>query len=110
MTLWSKTALEDEWYNLEDPGNPEGLLPWGCPYIEFAVVIRQPLEGDVNGDGYVNIYDLLIVRDAIGSTPGDPNWNPDADIATGPPVTPGADGIVNIFDLLYVSYHLGETA
>lgn len=36
--------------------------------------------GDVNRDGYINLVDLSLIEDAWGSQPGDPNWNPDADL------------------------------
>jgi hypothetical protein len=36
--------------------------------------------GDVNGDGFVNIYDLTIVGSAWDSRPGDDNWDERADI------------------------------
>jgi len=36
--------------------------------------------GDVNRDGYINLIDVSLIQDAYISTPGDPNWNPDADL------------------------------
>jgi hypothetical protein len=35
---------------------------------------------DINGDGYVNALDAIIVGSAFSSQPGDPNWNPSADL------------------------------
>jgi hypothetical protein len=37
-------------------------------------------EGDTNYDGIVDIYDAVLASAAYGSKPGDPNWNPDADL------------------------------
>jgi uncharacterized protein (DUF2141 family) len=51
--------------------------------------------GDVNGDGKVDINDLIAWNAAYGSTPGSPNWNPQADIL-GDGVVDKADGIVII--------------
>ncbi len=65
-------------------------------YIDGTVRIK--ILGDVNGDDFVNIFDMLAVRDAIGSQPGDPNWNPDADL--------NKDGFINIFDLLIIRDNL----
>jgi hypothetical protein len=57
----------------------------------------QPVPGDINGDGHVNITDLLAVI---------ANWG-----QTGPPGTIAADvnsdGVVNIADLLFVIAHWG---
>lgn len=50
--------------------------------------------GDVNRDGEVTITDLLLVAAAIGSTPDDSRWNPDADL--------NGDGLIDLRDLLIV--------
>jgi len=68
-------------------------------YIDGTVKIK--IIGDVNGDGTVDIYDALLIREAFGSTPGDPNWIPEADI--------NQDGIINIFDALIIRSCFGET-
>jgi hypothetical protein len=56
---------------------------------------------DVNGDGVVDIYDLVTVAVAYGSTPTDPNWNPNADI--------NVDNTVDIYDLIIAASHFGES-
>jgi hypothetical protein len=53
---------------------------------------------DINGDGKVNIIDIVIVALAFDSRPGDPNWNPKADIAP-------EFGVVNIVDIVAVAIH-----
>jgi len=55
---------------------------------------------DINGDGIVNIQDILIAALAFGSRPGDPNWNPIADLDN--------NGIINILDLVTIAIHFGE--
>jgi len=60
------------------------------------------LVGDINGDGVVDIFDIVIVAAAFGSTLGDPNWSSDADQKP--------DGIIDIFDLVKVAVHFGETS
>lgn len=60
------------------------------------------LLGDVNGDGKVDIVDLVKVIRAYGSYPGHPEWNPNADI--------NDDGKVDIQDLVLVIRHYGEAA
>jgi plastocyanin len=65
------------------------------------------MAGDITGltpgvpDGIVDIFDLFTVAKSYGSGPGDPKWNPNADI--------NGDNIINIFDLFTVAKHYGET-
>jgi hypothetical protein len=62
-------------------GEPAGAAPW-----------------DVNGDGTVNIVDLVTVARVFGQT-----------VEPGDPADTNGDGIVNIIDLVTVSTHFGET-
>ena len=59
------------------------------------------IQGDINADEVVDIFDIATVALAFSSTPSDPNWNPIADI--------NSDGNVNIFDIVVVAVHFGET-
>jgi len=65
-------------------------------YKQLIFKIRVP---DLNNDGTVDIYDLIIVSAAFGSTPDSPNWNPMADA--------NGDNVVDIYDLILVSSHFG---
>jgi hypothetical protein len=56
---------------------------------------------DVNGDGIVDISDILDTALAFGATPGEPRWNPNCDIDD--------NGIIDISDILEVALHYGET-
>jgi len=58
------------------------------------------LLGDVNGDGWVDIYDAIILAGAYNSVPGSPTWNPNADINN--------DGIVDIYDAIILANHYGQ--
>ena len=55
--------------------------------------------GDANNDNAVNAKDSTIVDNALGSTPGSPNWDERADINN--------DGIVNTLDSNLVTANLG---
>jgi len=66
------------------------------PRVEGAEITR--LEGDVNGDGVVNIQDLVAVTASFGQF----GENLAADVT--------GDGIVNITDLVFVAGNLGESA
>ena len=92
--------------------NINGTYVWDmeagiAQYLSWSGV--NPL-GDVNGDGVVNQTDVDLVNAAMGSRPGDPNWNLAADIypatVTYPPTT---DNIINEEDLNLVNANLGKT-
>jgi len=55
---------------------------------------------DLNGDGIVDINDVIIVAISFGSKPGDPNWDIRADL------TP--DNLIDSMDVLIVGIHFGE--
>lgn len=59
------------------------------------------LPGDVDGDGDVDIYDVVIILTAYGSRPGDPNWDPRADIAE--PYSK-----IDLYDAVLAMSHYGE--
>jgi hypothetical protein len=42
--------------------------------------VKVRITGDINGDGIVDMNDIRIVAAAFLSSPGDPDWNPDADM------------------------------
>jgi hypothetical protein len=60
------------------------------------------LVGDLNVDGVVDIYDVVAVSVAFGSTPLDPKWNVAADLNN--------DDVVDIFDVVTVASNFGNTA
>ena len=57
---------------------------------------------DVNNDGIVDIYDLVMVGKAYGSETGDSLWDPECDI--------NSDGIIDIFDLAIIGKDYGKTS
>jgi len=65
--------------------------------VTSNVIFRVGGPWDINGDGKVNIIDIVIVALAFDSRPGDPKWNPKADL--------NGDGIVNIIDIVIVAVH-----
>jgi hypothetical protein len=76
-------------------------------YLSWSGVNPQ---GDVNGDGTVDLADLAIVSAANGSIAGGPGWNLAADIwpatTTYPPWT---DNIIDNNDINLVNANLGKT-
>jgi PKD repeat protein len=71
------------------------------------VIEVRAVPWDINGDGIIDMRDIAIVAKAFGTVPGDPEWNPDADI-TGPDGEP--DGTVDMRDIALVASHFGEEA
>jgi hypothetical protein len=64
--------------------------------------VKIKIWGDVDGDGDVDIYDIALASAAYGSRPGDPNWNPEADVAP-------EWGVINIYDMVTISSYYGQT-
>jgi hypothetical protein len=54
---------------------------------------------DVNQDGKIDIADVSLVAYALGSYPGHPRWNPNADV--------DRDGEVDMQDIVIVAGHYG---
>jgi subtilisin family serine protease len=68
-------------------------------YTDGAIKVK--MEGDLNGDGFVDIVDLSIVGVAYGKFEGEPGYDPEADLNN--------DGFVDIGDITIVCIHYGET-
>ncbi len=73
------------------------------PHMAYAarVTMSFPLISDINGDGIVDMIDVVKVAIAYRSQPGDPNWNTASDL--------NKDGIVNVIDLVIVGADYGRT-
>jgi len=57
--------------------------------------------GDVNIDGIVDIFDVVLAASAFDSRPGDSNWNHAADLNN--------DDVVDIFDIALLANNFGKT-
>jgi hypothetical protein len=67
---------------------------WHLYQILFDPNPKASLVGDVNGDGKVDSSDILIVKAAMGTTAGQPGYDPRADVIR--------DGVVDRADLALV--------
>jgi len=56
---------------------------------------------DLNNDGTVNIYDIVLAAAAYGTKPGDANWNPDADLIQ--------DNVIDIYDIVVAVNNYAES-
>jgi len=70
---------------------PAGILP-GDPGCGGDATAQQVVVGDLNGDGAVDVVDLLIFVETFGKVLGEPRFNPEADF--------NCDGSIDVVDLL----------
>ena len=73
-------------------------IPAGPHEIHITVEARLP-SGDVNGDGIVNVLDLILVAQQLGKS-----------VPANSAVDINGDGVVNIFDLTLVAQGIGGAA
>ena len=80
--------------------DPNGKTLEVCKIINANVTVEEPLyPWDVNGDGVVNVLDLVFVGQHLGEEIIEPMLqNPDVN----------RDGIVDIYDFILVGQHFGE--
>ncbi len=64
---------------------------WNIDDVEIWGIDQSTVEGDVDGDGDVDLNDLALLLAAYGTCTGDANFNPNADF--------GGDGCVDLADL-----------
>ena len=73
--------------------------------VATSVAVDKTLtkhKGDINGDGDVDVVDLLIIADSFGLTVDDPGFDPTCDF--------NADKAVDVVDLLTFADDFGKTA
>jgi hypothetical protein len=74
------------------------ICPDGVDYLDLSIFtdnwLLPVLAGDLEKDGFIDLYDFAILANAWQSFPGHPNWNPACDIAPD-----DGDGFVGIDDL-----------
>jgi hypothetical protein len=103
------------YYDLDHTFEFTGIVEVGIPYDEAllppgtdenALTLWHyepaPAVGDVNGDGKVNLIDILKIMLALGTVPGNRRWNPACDL--------NSDGRVDLKDLLIALKNYGKTA
>ena len=62
------------------------------PDLDGEIYLKGPTTADVNGDGRINILDLVQVANGLGKSAPDPN----------------GDGVVNILDLVFVAQQFSQ--
>lgn len=69
-------------------------------YVASNATFALILQGDINGDGVVDIYDAIMMAKAFTTVPGNPRWNPKADL--------NHDDIVDIYDAIILANNFGK--
>jgi hypothetical protein len=70
-------------------------------FLGSPTVVKIKILGDINGDGKVDLLDLVLLANAYGSKVGDLKYNPEADF--------NDDGKVNLLDLVTCAMHYGQS-
>jgi len=71
--------------------------------ICYDGIVRIKMRGDLNGNGVIDIYDIVLAAVAYASRPGDPNWNPEADLMK-------PFGLIDICDIVMLASMYGRTS
>ncbi len=84
------------------PGASSGRLDGIVVVVDTNINIGtlSLLSGDANGDGRINALDIIILRNAFGSMPGDDNWNPAVDF--------NHDYRINALDIVILRNNFGK--
>ncbi len=105
----SSVSLDGLTLTIEVASLPEGRLTLSFPGLVDAehagslvtdTLCFAMLPGDINGDGAVNVLDLVVIRNTLNQTVTASNYRND--------VT--SDGVINILDLVTVRNHLNQVA
>lgn len=91
------TDVSELWFNYGDPSGIFLFLAWdvGADNVRITMVEPEPIVGDLNGDGVVNVADMLILLGQWGPCSGDCA----ADLNN--------DGVVDVADLLILLSNWG---
>jgi hypothetical protein len=108
----ANTTLSFYWNTTGQPSCTSHTLSANASFLPFEfnttnnfmvspIPVKIKILGDINGDGSVNLTDLVLLANAYGSKVGDLKYNPEADF--------NDDGKVNLLDLVTCAMHYGQS-
>jgi len=109
MAPGSQTTLVFNWNTTDNPVNRYLISAMaeavkGEMDTEDNTYLSGPVEvktnPDIDGDGDVDIFDVVAITGIYGCKEGMPCWNPRADLRE--------DGVINIYDVVLVAGSYGE--
>jgi len=71
-------------------------------YTANIISFQTQSTGDLNGDGKVNVFDLVIAGKSVNSYPGHAKWKPAADV--------NRDNRIDVQDLDYIKTRFGTVS
>jgi len=89
FTIWAEATTVPNEVNVDNNIFTDG-------YVKIKML------GDLNGDDVIDILDIVLATSCYGSTPGDPNWNPEADLAR-------PWNVIEICDIVTIASRYGRT-
>jgi len=102
--VWANMTLIEDRRILEDTNSTFLYFDYNHSILEVqikGVHAISSFPADLNIDGTVDIFDVVVVANAFGSTQGYSNWNPLADLNN--------DDVVDIFDVVLLAKNFGKT-
>lgn len=67
-------------------------------YADHLVVVY--LQGDIDRSNETDLYDAILLSSSLNSKPGDPTWNPNADL--------NCDGVVDLYDAIILAKNMNR--
>jgi hypothetical protein len=101
LFTWNTTSATYGYYTISAYATPVSNEVNTANNLFTDGAVRVVIPGDINGDGYVKIGDIVQVISYFGTTPSSPNWNPNADI--------NGDNKVTISDIVITISHFGQS-
>lgn len=103
--VWANGMLIEDRRILEDTNSTFLYFDFNQRILEVqirGVHVISSFPSDLNIDGTVDIFDVVILANAFGSTQAYSNWNPLADL--------NDDAVVDIFDVVLLANSFGSDA
>lgn len=100
---WNTRGFPKGYYTIKSTaGAMPGEMDLSNNVVHAPSVVQVTIQGDVDGNGVVDIFDLTFVGKAYGSFSNTPHYYSNVDI--------NEDGVIDARDLAVVTFNWGESA